>query len=45
VLAATNVEALAEMDRELGPLWDAEQCQLLQEHVNRGCMIVMARVY
>lgn len=43
-LAATNVQDLAEMDRELGSLWDAEQCQLLQEHVNRGNMIVMARV-
>jgi hypothetical protein len=39
-----DLEVLAELDRKLGSLWDADQCQALAEHIGRGCVSVMARV-
>jgi hypothetical protein len=43
-LARKDVQVLAGLDGELGPLWDEGQCRILEAHIKRGGLRVMARV-
>ncbi len=44
-LARIDAGILADLDTELGPLWQSEQCEALRAHVYRGYHTIMVRVY